>query len=36
MHVRAIMYKAVVYTLLMYGRDSWVVMEEIFKVLEGF
>ena len=29
------MYKAVVHTMLLYGRDIWVVTEVIFKVLEG-
>ena len=30
------MYKAVFQTVLIYGSDSWVVMDAILKVLEGF
>ena len=30
------LYKAVVKTLLLYGRENWVVTGENLKVLEGF
>ena len=30
------MYKVVVHTVLMYRIDSWVVLDEMLKVLEGF
>ena len=33
---RAMMYKAVVQTVLLYGRESWVVTNEMLKVLVGF
>ena len=33
---RAMLYKAVVQTVLIYGSNSWVVMGEMLKVLEGF
>ena len=36
MQARAMMYKAVVQTVLLYGRRSWVVTEAMLKVLEGF
>ena len=32
----AMMYKAVVQTVLIYRGGSWVVMDAILKVLEGF
>ena len=31
-----IMYKAVVQMVLIYGSGSWVVTDEILKLLEGF
>ena len=31
-----IMYKEMVYIVLLYGSDSWVVTDTIMKVLEGF
>ena len=33
---REIMYKAVVQTMMLYGRESWVIVYKIMKVLEGF
>ena len=30
------MYKAVAQSVILYGSKRWVVMEEMFKVLEGF
>ena len=33
---REIMYKAVVQTMMLYGRESWVIAYKIMKVLEGF
>ena len=33
---RGMMYKGVSHTVLLYGRDSWVVTGEILNVLEGF
>ena len=30
------MYKAVSYTVLLYGSKSWVVTEAMLKILEGF
>ena len=32
----AMMYKAVVQTVLIYGSGSWVVTDVILKLLEGF
>ena len=32
----AMMYKAVVQTVLLYGSESWVIMNAMMKVLEGF
>ena len=34
--VYAIIYKAAVKTLLLYGRENWVVTGALLKVLEGF
>ena len=36
MKVRAVLYKAVVYTVLLYGCDSWVVTDAMMTVLKGF
>ena len=33
---RAMMYKAVVNTVLLYGSDSWAVMGSMLTALEGF
>ena len=33
---QAMMYKAVVQTVLMYGSDSWVVMGSMLTTMEGF
>ena len=33
---RAMVYKAVVQAVLMYGRKIWVVTDDIMKFLEGF
>ena len=33
---RGMLYKAVTYMVILYGRMSWVVMGGIMKVLEGF
>ena len=33
---RGEMYKAVAQSVILYGSKRWVVMEEMFKVLEGF
>ena len=33
---RSVLYKAVVYTVLLYWSDSWVITGEIIKVLEDF
>ena len=33
---RGTMYKAVAQSVLLYGSESWVVMGEMLKVLEGF
>ena len=32
---RAMMYKAAVQTVIIYGRESWVVTEATLKVMEG-
>ena len=36
MQAQAIMYKAVVQTVLLYGSDIWVVTGEMLMVLEDF
>ena len=33
---RVAMYKAVAQLVILYGRNSWVVMGDMIKVLEGF
>ena len=33
---QAMMYKSLVQTVLIYESESWVVMDEMLKVLEGF
>ena len=33
---QAMMYKALVQTVLIYESETWVVMDEMLKVLEGF
>ena len=33
---RLTMYKVVVHTVFLYGRNSWVVTDAMLKVLEGF
>ena len=35
MRAREMLYKEVVQTVMLYGRDSWVVMEAMMKVLEA-
>ena len=36
METQATMYKAVVQIVLLYGSESWVVMDAMLKMLEGF
>ena len=36
MQAQAMMYKALVQTVLIYESETWVVMDEMLKVLEGF
>ena len=33
---QVMMYKAVVHTMLLYGRESWVVIDVMLKFMEGF
>ena len=36
MQARLMMYKSVIQTMLIYRSDSWVIMDAMLKVLEGF